>query len=285
MKKQLSSDQVLELEAKVQELESFLEESVEMYKTSDQDQISNGDFKYLVESHCIQEDAPLSEEIQEALKKSSLSKTQLIERLIEGGNFEMEYEELSSPFQYGGANTNEFHTVQWGGDREIQIDKSSADDILPSFKLNNYFDSKQEFEEYVRTNISYVEGLSIMWELSSGSDTSSYIYNTDYDIVRCILDEESALELLEANKKPEVKKKKKTLKLTEDEYSELRDSNSGFCVACGKINDGGHEPDAEDYECSFCEEPKSSGIELLLLSGVVEIVEDPDDSTLLDATY
>lgn len=40
--------------------------------------------------------------------------------------------------------------------------------------------------------------------------------------------------------------------------------NPGFCVACGASSDG-CEPDAREYECERCGEPKVYGAEELLI--------------------
>ena len=61
--------------------------------------------------------------------------------------FTMEYEELSSPFQYGGQVENEFYCLQWGGDRDCQIDRDNISVHLPSFPLAETFDNYAEFEE------------------------------------------------------------------------------------------------------------------------------------------
>jgi len=63
----------------------------------------------------------------------------------------------------------------------------------------------------------------------------------------------------------------KTLVTTEEEYLDHCNSNNGFCVKCGEIQEGGCEPDAEEYPCENCEENGVYGIELALAMGLVEI--------------
>ena len=45
-----------------------------------------------------------------------------------------------------------------------------------------------------------------------------------------------------------------------------RDDNTGFCIACAN-EQGGAEPDAENYECEACGERKVYGAEQLLIMG------------------
>jgi hypothetical protein len=48
------------------------------------------------------------------------------------------------------------------------------------------------------------------------------------------------------------------------ERHRLSTDNPGFCLACGAEADG-VEPDARDYECEACGEPRVFGCEELLL--------------------
>lgn len=274
-----------ELESKLEGFEEFINHSNEMCMENDKTQIENMEYSYLIEtsSHMDVDQIDLEEEIQKALDKSTVSKTQLIEYAIEHSFFEMEYESLGSPFHYGGSKENEFYTLPWGGDRENQLDSSSLEAFKPSFNLKDEFSSRSEFEEFVKDNIGNLDYLKNYWEIfAEGRETTSVIYNTDYDVVRCVLsNEESLLDYLKENKK---KVKRKTLKITQEEYHDLNSNYDGFCTSCGKINEGGHEPDAREYECSHCEEKTSYGIEWCMVAGYLEIVDSEDESTL-DESY
>ena len=86
-----------ELEEKLEKFEKYIERSIEVNKESDQESIKNGEYKYLIESHNIQADCELSESLQEALDNSSLSKDDLLEKVVKDENFEMEYEGNHEP--------------------------------------------------------------------------------------------------------------------------------------------------------------------------------------------
>lgn len=282
----MTKSQEEELIKKIEEFDSYSESSIENSISADQDSVNSGEYSYLVESHCIQEDVTLSEHLQEALDKSSLSLKDLIEKAIDGGHFKMQYEELSSPFQYGGALEDEFYSLQWGGDRECQIDKESVEEFNPSFPLNDYFESFTEFMDWVKYNVGNLDSIKAYWDLmASGASHVQLIYNTDYDVVRCILsDDEVLIAYLQEHPKPKEVFTPKVLKVTEKEYLMLRNQYDGFCIKCGKVNEGNHEPDAENYTCSHCEASESYGVEILLLNGGIEIVDNDEESNL-DESY
>ena len=48
----------------------------------------------------------------------------------------------------------------------------------------------------------------------------------------------------------------------------MRDGDAGFCIACGAETDG-IEPDASEYRCDECGEPKVYGAEELLLRNLL----------------
>lgn len=281
----MNPNKAKELEEKIESFKDYVESSIESNIENDQESIENGEYDYLIENHCYQEDFPLSEDLEEALEKSSLSKSSMIEKVIDEGNFKMEYEELSSPFQYGGAKENEFYSLPWGGDGECQIDRDSVLALLPSFDLKQEFENFALFEEYVNFNIGRVDNLKKYWDLATTNISHvNVIYNTDYDIVRCLIkDEDSLISFLKENPKPEEKFVNKTLKVTKSEYLSLRNAYDGFCVKCGKINEGGHEPDAEKYACGHCETNNSYGIEILFMGGDVVIVDNEEESNLEDS--
>jgi len=76
--------------------------------------------------------------------------------------------------------------------------------------------------------------------------------------------------------------KNKTMKMTEDEFREANNSHFGFCKSCGMINDGFHEPDAENYKCDHCGEMASDGFENALIGMLVDIVENQEESNYED---
>lgn len=64
------------------------------------------------------------------------------------------------------------------------------------------------------------------------------------------------------------------MKITKDEYHDLRESNAGFCENCDECTaDSGVEPDAQDYDCIVCAMPTVFGVEQALLLGYIEIEE------------
>lgn len=50
------------------------------------------------------------------------------------------------------------------------------------------------------------------------------------------------------------------------------DGSMGGCLACGELADG-VEPDAREYTCESCGEPKVYGAEELLLMGLARVSE------------
>lgn len=58
-------------------------------------------------------------------------------------------------------------------------------------------------------------------------------------------------------------------KITLDQIMEAIEADDylGFCTACG-AEQGGCEPDAQNYECESCGERKVFGAEQLLIMGV-----------------
>lgn len=285
MKNELSPEQTAELESKLENFNEYVESSIESDMTSHKDSFNQGECSYLVERHNINDNVELSEVLLEAQQKSSISVKQLVEFAIENNYFKMKYEELANPHHYGSAIEDEFYSIRAGGDRECQIDRDSIKSDLPSFDLNQEFESYQEFEKFVKYNVGSNDYLKKYWEFATNPKMThtQVIYNSDYDCVRCVLNnEDSLIEYLNDNPKVEEPFTKKVLKITKDQYHELRENYDGFCVKCGKINDGGHEPDAENYDCGYCETKNSFGIETLMISEGIEIVDDELDSNIDD---
>jgi hypothetical protein len=55
---------------------------------------------------------------------------------------------------------------------------------------------------------------------------------------------------------------------------EIEEGINGGCLACGEIQYGGVEPDAEKYECEACGEPEVYGLEQLLLIGRLSLSDE-----------
>lgn len=69
-------------------------------------------------------------------------------------------------------------------------------------------------------------------------------------------------------------KKRRTWKMTEDEYQQHVDEYDGLCLSCGEVRYGSTEGDAEGYPCDSCGEEKVIGIENAMISGRIEITEE-----------
>lgn len=64
------------------------------------------------------------------------------------------------------------------------------------------------------------------------------------------------------------------IKMTEDEYRQGNDAYEGVCLACGATR-GSCEPDARNYRCEACDQHQVMGLEWAMISGLIEITEDP----------
>lgn len=59
---------------------------------------------------------------------------------------------------------------------------------------------------------------------------------------------------------------------------QVEDGTNGGCIACGKVIEGGIEPDARKYECEHCGKNKVYGLEeLVIMDGIEFIGEDDED--------
>lgn len=279
--KTLSEQQSQELESKIEEFDKSMDSSITTDQENEQNNYENGEYSYLVETSMEIDQITLNDVLQEALEDSTISKKDLIQKVISEKLFKMKYEELANPFHYGGAEEDEFQCISLQGDRSTQVDKENVQEYKPSFNLKEYFNNYEEFKEYVRYNIGNSEHLDHFYNFfADGSSHEQITYSNSYDVVRCVISDEgneALLEYLKENAKPFVEK---TLKLSLSEIRELSESHSGFCINCRKINDGGHEPDAENYDCSHCEKKYSFGIEQCVIRG--SIIQVDDDESELD---
>lgn len=60
------------------------------------------------------------------------------------------------------------------------------------------------------------------------------------------------------------------VRMSQEQYQELRDDYGGICLNCGELAFG-VEPDAESYECESCGQANVFGIEQALLMGRIEL--------------
>ena len=63
---------------------------------------------------------------------------------------------------------------------------------------------------------------------------------------------------------------KTRIRIPLEDIEDARDSDDGFCLACGERAYGGIEPDARNYECEMCGESQVFGAEECVLMGAVE---------------
>ena len=57
------------------------------------------------------------------------------------------------------------------------------------------------------------------------------------------------------------------------DFLEHTDCYNGLCLKCKAIQDGGCEPDAENYKCGTCGTNNVMGFEQALLCGHINIIE------------
>ncbi len=65
------------------------------------------------------------------------------------------------------------------------------------------------------------------------------------------------------------------IEMTVEEYQEHVDSDDGYCTVCNEVTRfGDTEPDAEKYPCPDCNGNTCMGIELAMVAGHIDIVDD-----------
>lgn len=64
--------------------------------------------------------------------------------------------------------------------------------------------------------------------------------------------------------------------LTLDEYMHMRADYIGVCLECGAHRDC-TEPDAEGYDCEECDAPCVMGVEIALVAGEIEVIDDNEE--------
>lgn len=69
------------------------------------------------------------------------------------------------------------------------------------------------------------------------------------------------------------------MRMSEEDYSQHRGDYDGYCTRCDAITrEGGTEPDARFYGCPQCKQKTCMGMEVALLRGDVDILEDGEGS-------
>lgn len=66
------------------------------------------------------------------------------------------------------------------------------------------------------------------------------------------------------------------MKLTVEQYKQAEDDMADFCTQCKAIvNHGSVEPDAQEYVCEECGEPRVMGVPEALIQDLIEICDEP----------
>ena len=232
-------------------------------------QVQEGEFSFLVAGSELMdpEFINFSEDILNALSHSKINKSLLLKQIVAKKWFEMTYEEYDSPQQYRKPLVNEFKVISLGGDRRVSAPREIKIDL--SFNFKEDFPTLIEFKEFIKENIGS-ENFIVEFYLSQLEEDFYLPFNTDYHISRCIISPKHISEIIQLLKGE--KKNNKVLLLTETEFKELAKENCGYCISCGKISDTFHEPDAENYTCSHCDEDQSFGIEECLVKDFIRLV-------------
>lgn len=232
-------------------------------------QVEEGEFSFLVAgSELMDPDLmDFSEELLAALKHSKINKSLLLKQIVAKKWFEMTYEEYESPQQYKKPLVNEFKVISLGGDKRVSAPREIKIDL--SFNFKEEFPTLIEFKNFVKENIG-PENYTVEFYLSQLEEDVYLPFNTDYHVSRCIISPKHTAEIIQLLKGDN--KSNKILLLTEAEFKELSKENCGYCISCGKISDTFHEPDAENYTCSHCDEDQSFGIEECLVKDFIRLV-------------
>lgn len=64
--------------------------------------------------------------------------------------------------------------------------------------------------------------------------------------------------------------------MLEEVYSSMGENYEGMCLGCGAVASQ-CEPDAENYTCESCGEQLVTGLEMLLIEGVIEFTVEEED--------
>jgi hypothetical protein len=67
-------------------------------------------------------------------------------------------------------------------------------------------------------------------------------------------------------------KKRRTWRMTEQEYQEHVDSYNGVCLSCGEVRYGDTEWDASGYPCDACGKDRVIGIENAMIEDRIIIL-------------
>lgn len=66
------------------------------------------------------------------------------------------------------------------------------------------------------------------------------------------------------------------MKLTEEQIESHKEENQGYCTECKAISGDHVEPDAEHYECEECGNESVMGIDMAVIEGHIEIVDEEE---------
>lgn len=266
------------LEKLISAFEEHVESSIELDQENEKGNWISGEYSYFVEEEDLSLDGlELDEDLEEALLKSSLNVEDVAKKAVKEGYIVFDYESQSSPFQYGGKAINEVRVIDNGGDKEVEIDREFINGILSDQDKLKENVSKKDFTDHVEFHIGRCDDLESLYDLLRGDKSATITYNSDYDIIRVLIDTDCNEKLIEWIKEhPRKVSKDKTKKISMEEYQEMERYNYGFCLHCGEINDSFHEPDARDYKCDYCEEEASYGASEAFVMGALELIEDKD---------
>jgi len=226
--KKLSENQMENLinsiESFNEHIESFNESMYEYYIES----WENGEYSCSLESshQCnIEHGTNISEDLQIKIKLSDLTIDEFIDEIISNNYFKCEYEKLSNPFHYGGPDENEIYSIPMG-EWENQEDSEYVQNYKPGINLKEYFESKNEFIEFINNEFSYQDNLNQFWAFFAENSTHEFfIDNYDYDVVRFIIDVENYEDEINEILLSETSIKEYFKKIHNKEFNEFLDNN------------------------------------------------------------
>ena len=66
----------------------------------------------------------------------------------------------------------------------------------------------------------------------------------------------------------------KPVQIGEEDYHDHVEGSDGICLSCGEWKYGDCEPDAENYRCDECGAMEVMGVEMAMVAGHIQLVED-----------
>jgi predicted RNA-binding Zn-ribbon protein involved in translation (DUF1610 family) len=64
------------------------------------------------------------------------------------------------------------------------------------------------------------------------------------------------------------------MKITEADFQQHAKDYDGYCMHCDKITTEGVEPDAANYECPECGHMSVFGVEMALIMGRIQFIDE-----------